>query len=341
MSQFCEALMTKTDIAAALQHPRRSLGDRHRSQSEKYVSLALDESGEVIADRAVNLEWGEQSARQAVLYDFTNPDNWSALVRVKTLLGDSTGIRSVLEDLFAVLGRKPEHIAQLENVDFLSNGIILLEASLEADPLDVDKWWQMISQSDGMLEDFSERVETLDLRDQRANVLFSRRIERVRESGYEEEFMTLSRLILSQRPSNHEAWTSLGRMHERRGEYSDAWLCYDQAQSFFPGKPVRDEFRTRMEKEIDGSKKTAWNPPGISQRMDFLRKMEEMASLESEEIIREVDDMESSGPLEIVHRLIAEERISEAFFKSRRLAAEGVEGAMEMYDELREMMGEG
>ena len=44
----------------------------------------------------------------------------------------------------------------------------------------------------------------------------------------------LSRLILAQRPSNHEAWTSLGRMHERRREYSDAWLCYDQAQSFFP-----------------------------------------------------------------------------------------------------------
>ncbi|MEE2626600.1 MAG: hypothetical protein VX708_05150, partial [Candidatus Thermoplasmatota archaeon] len=148
--------MTRTNIAEALQHPRRSLGDRHRSQSEKYVSLALDQRGEVIADRAVNLEWGEQSARQAVLYDFTNPDNWFALVRVKILLGDSAGIRAVLEDLFTVLGRKPEHIAQLENVDFLSNGTILLGASLEADPLDADKWWKMISQSDGMLEDFAD-----------------------------------------------------------------------------------------------------------------------------------------------------------------------------------------
>ena len=340
MSPFCEALMTRTNIAEALQHPRRSLGDRHRSQSEKYVSLALDQRGEVIADRAVNLEWGEQSARQAVLYDFTNPDNWFALVRVKILLGDSAGIRAVLEDLFTVLGRKPEHIAQLENVDFLSNGTILLGASLEADPLDADKWWKMISQSDGMLEDFADRMGSLDLSDGRANVLFSRRIERIRDSGHEEEFLTLSRLILAQRPSNHEAWTSLGKMHERRREYSDAWLCYDQAQSFFPGKPVRDEFRSRMEREIDGSKKTAWNPPGISQRIDFLRKMEEMASLDNGEIIQEADEKESHGPLDIIHQLIREERISEAFFKSRRLASEGVEGAMEMYEKLREMMGE-
>ncbi len=150
----------------------------------------------------------------------------------------------------------------------------------------------------------------------------------------------LSRLILAQRPSNHEAWTSLGRMHERRREYSDAWLCYDQAQSFFPGKPVRDEFRSRMEKEIDGSKKTAWNPPGISQRTDFLRRMEEMASLDNGAIIQEADEKESLGPLAIIHQLISEERIPEAFFKSRRLASEGVEGAMEMYEKLREMMGE-
>ena len=61
--------MSKQDISEALQHPRRSLGDRHRSQSEKYVSLALDGNGELIPERAVNLEWGEQSARQAVLYD--------------------------------------------------------------------------------------------------------------------------------------------------------------------------------------------------------------------------------------------------------------------------------
>ena len=102
--------MSDSDIADSLQHPRKSLGDRHRSQSQKYVNLALDENGHVIQERTVNLEWGEQSARQAVLHDFTNPENWKVLVRVKSLLGDSEGIRSVLEDLFSVLGRKPEQL---------------------------------------------------------------------------------------------------------------------------------------------------------------------------------------------------------------------------------------
>tara|TARA_B100000575_G_scaffold52283_2_gene39050 strand:+ start:28764 stop:29765 length:1002 start_codon:yes stop_codon:yes gene_type:complete len=332
--------MSKQDISEALQHPRRSLGDRHRSQSEKYVSLALDENGELIPERAVNLEWGEQSARQAVLYDFTNSENWSTLVRVKTILGDSEGIRAVIEDLFTVLGRKPEQLVQLEDVDFLSNGLVLLEGSLEADPLDPDKWWDMVSQSSDMLSEFSHRMGSLDLRDRRANVLFSRRIERIRDSGDEEQFMLLSRLVLAQRPSNHEAWTSLGRMHERRGEYSDAWLCYDQAQSFFPGKTVRDDFKSRMEGMLEGSEKTPWSPPGISQRVDFLKKMEDMASLDSEEYTFEEISIEKDDPLRAIDEMVEDGRISEAFFKSRRLASEGVEGAMQMYEKLKKTMEE-
>ena len=69
--------MSSSDIADSLQHPRRSLGDRHRSQSQKYVNLALDEEGRVIQERLVNLKWGEQSARQAVLHDFTNAEKIS------------------------------------------------------------------------------------------------------------------------------------------------------------------------------------------------------------------------------------------------------------------------
>ena len=111
--------MSSSDIADSLQHPRRSLGDRHRSQSQKYVNLALDEQGNVIQERLVNLEWGEQSARQAVLHDFTNAENWKVLVRVKSLLGDSEGIRSALEDLFSVLGRKPEQLKQLEHLSLI------------------------------------------------------------------------------------------------------------------------------------------------------------------------------------------------------------------------------
>ena len=247
--------MSSSDIADSLQHPRRSLGDRHRSQSQKYVNLALDEQGRVIQERLVNLKWGEQSARQAVLHDFTNAENWKVLVRVKSLLGDSEGIRSALEDLFSVLGRKPEHLKQLEHIDFLTSGYGLLLASLEADPLDPDVWWKMACESQDVLTEFLDRTSKLDLRDRRANLLFSRRIERIRDSGDEDQFIRLSKIILAQRPTNHEAWASLGRMHERRKVYSDAWLCYDEGQICFPSTTVRDEFKSRMEAELDGKGK--------------------------------------------------------------------------------------
>ena len=85
-NRSCEGQMTEKtdDVSARLQHPRRSLGNRHRSQSEKFLSLAG-------ADPK-NLDWAEQSARQAVLHDFTNPLNWRTLVQVKLKLGDESGI---------------------------------------------------------------------------------------------------------------------------------------------------------------------------------------------------------------------------------------------------------
>ena len=330
--------MSGSDIADSLQHPRRSLGDRHRSQSQKYVNLALDEQGNVIRERLVNLEWGEQSARQAVLHDFTNAENWKVLVRVKSLLGDSEGIRSVLEDLFSVLGRKPEHLMQLENIDFVTSGYGLLLASIEADPLDPDVWWNMACESQDILTEFLDRTSKLDLRDRRANLLFSRRIERIRDSGDEDQFIRLSKIILAQRPTNHEAWASLGRMHERRKEYSDAWLCYDQAQICFPVNRVRDEFRSRMEAELDGKGKKKWKSPGIDQRVDFLRKMEDMATPES--VYVNLEDDVDEDPIRKVEELVSEGKLSEAFFMTRRMAAKGVEGALEINQELRKKMEE-
>ena len=328
--------MSGSDIADSLQHPRRSLGDRHRSQSQKYVNLALDEQGHVIRERLVNLEWGEQSARQAVLHDFTNAENWKVLVRVKSLLGDSEGIRSVLEDLFSVLGRKPEHLMQLENIDFVTSGYGLLLASIEADPLDPDVWWNMACESQDILTEFLDRTSKLDLRDRRANLLFSRRIERIRDSGDEDQFIRLSKIILAQRPTNHEAWASLGRMHERRKEYSDAWLCYDQAQICFPVNRVRDEFRSRMEAELDGKGKKKWKSPGIDQRVDFLRKMEDMATPKS--VYVNLEDDVDEDPIRKVEELVSEGKLSEAFFMTRRMAATGVEGALEINQELRKKM---
>ena len=54
-----------------LQHPRRHLGNRYRSQAKKFVKLAtMDEN------RFVEKHWlGRAKCRQAILYDFTDEDN--------------------------------------------------------------------------------------------------------------------------------------------------------------------------------------------------------------------------------------------------------------------------
>ncbi|DAC30180.1 MAG TPA: hypothetical protein D7H74_02880, partial [Candidatus Poseidoniales archaeon] len=196
--------------------------------------------------------------------------------------------------------------------------------------------WNMACESQDILTEFLDRTSKLDLRDRRANLLFSRRIERIRDSGDEDQFIRLSKIILAQRPTNHEAWASLGRMHERRKEYSDAWLCYDQAQICFPVNRVRDEFRSRMEAELDGKGKKKWKSPGIDQRVDFLRKMEDMATPES--VYVNLEDDVDEDPIRKVEELVSEGKLSEAFFMTRRMAAKGVEGALEINQELRKKM---
>ena len=71
--------MRTADIGVSLQHPRRSLGNRHRSQAEKFYRLGEKDT--------TNLSWAEQSARQAVLHDFTHPDNWKILLKIVTVAG--------------------------------------------------------------------------------------------------------------------------------------------------------------------------------------------------------------------------------------------------------------
>jgi len=320
------------DMSRSLQHPRRSLGNRHRSQAEKFLSLAESE--------LQNLEWAEQSARQAVLHDFTNPQNWRILVQVKLQAGDDGGIRAVLNELFTILGRDPDALSQLDGVSMRESGSAILEASLMADPLDPDEWWATTLQSDKGLEAFIARVKTLDLTDQRANVLFSRRLERVRDNGMEEQYLGLSRIILAQRPNNHEAWAELGRMHERRGEFEQAWMCYDQAQTHFPGIEVRNQFRDRMGAKMDGEASKPWREPGISQHVDFLKRMQQLATSTVDENPNTVNDTEykSSDPLEEVHLMLSEERLAEAFFLARRMAAEGVIGAIDLMESIKEDM---
>ena len=114
--------MATRDIGARLQHPRRSLGNRHRSQAEKFLNW--------VESNSTNLHWAEQSARQAVLHDFTHPDKWRILLQTKVAASDADGIRSILDELFLILGRDPELLLQLDGLNMLEQGSDLLEAAI-------------------------------------------------------------------------------------------------------------------------------------------------------------------------------------------------------------------
>ena len=325
--------MTDVDINQKLQHPRRSLGNRHRSQAVKFLK---------ISEKSENLNWAEQSAKQAVLYDFTNPENWIILTKIKIIKGDIEGIRAVLKELFTILGRDPELLSQLKDINLIKNGMDLLNAGLKVDPLDPDKWAKEVVGNDEETQKFKNRVEKLDLRDIRANILFSRRIERLRDFNNEELFIHLSRIILAQRPSNHETWNELGKLHERRGEFDDAWFCYDQAQTYFPTIKVRDRYKKRMEAKMDGGATIPWKEPIVKNRVDFLKKMQDMSTpknfkgnLEDEQEQLEIDDYLKIATLR------EQGNLSGAFFLARQLAAEGDEEAKILVKEIMEEMNNG
>jgi len=325
--------MSASDIGASLQHPRRSLGNRHRSQASKFLKLSETEPS--------NLNWAEQSARQAVLHDFTHPDNWRILLEIKVRAQDVIGIRAVLDELFLILGRDPELLAQLDGVDLTGSAKTLLEGALAVDPLDPDAWWEKMSSAGGVVE-FIERIRKLDFADQRANILFSRRMERLLEDGYEDEYLELTGKLLAQRPSNYETWARMGRLHERRGEYDHAWFCYDQAQTHSPTLRSRDEFRERMEARIDGEGATPWKAPDIKDRVEFLSRMQNLATpasagVSSNEQLSEATETKESE-LNRAMRLADEGRHSEAFFIARRLAAEGDAEAQSFAESIREAM---
>ena len=311
-------------LSESLQHPRRSLGNRYRSQAEKFLRLGNDVD---------NLSWADQSAKQSVLYDFTNEENWRVLIRIKVLMGDSEGSRAVLSDLFSVLGRDPELMSQLSGIDIISSCEDLLEGAFLSDPLDPDKWWSGICDKPEELQGFSERLRTLDISDQRSNILYSRRLERLREGGYEEEFLDLSRILLSQRPTNHESWEQLGMLYEKREEYDEAWLCYDQANSVYPRSSARERFRERMESRVSGSVGKPWREPSISDRSQFLSRLVRLSRKEDHDDVRPSSDEEES---EVSHleALRQQGRNTEAFFLARRMAAQGVEGAKELVAEI-------
>ena len=88
---------------------------------------------------------------------------------------------------------------------------------------------------------------------------------------------------------------------------------------------------------MDGLDSRPWKEPGVSSRIDFLRRMESLAMPDSGGVFDEVDSEEDSvkDPLERVRLLHADGRLSEAFFVARRMAAEGVEGAWELAEGIK------
>ena len=334
-----------------LQHPRRNLGNRYRSQAQKFVRLAKSDPERSES----NYQWAEQNARQAILHDFTDERNWRCLSDIKVLLSDNDGLGIVLEDIFTVLGRDVNQFEKLKNLNYLEYGVELLEAAFNRDPLTADAWWDALvargggdSQSDEVLleiADFADRCRDLDFRDQRANIIYGRRIEQLRLQGFEDLFIELCRHLLAHRPSNHELWMQLGRLHERRKETDSAWSCYDHVQTLRPHLPARDEFLLRLTTSMDGGESQPWSGPKLQHRTAFLQQMESLTRR-----VRTVELTHSEGtvsevPEKLVHPdiakldvLIESNNISEAFFLARRLVASGEEWADSYLEKCRSLM---
>ena len=122
-------------------------------------------------------------------------------------------------------------------------------------------------------------------------------------------------------------------LYEKRQNYDEAWLCYDQANVVYPRSSARDRFRERMEDRIDGFTEKPWREPSISDRSQFLSRLGRLSRKESHDDIRQPIDEEN---LEVsrLEELRRQGRDSEAFFLARRMAAQGVEGAKELVTEI-------
>ena len=320
------------DLSSLIEHPRRNLGNRYRAQANRFVKLAKKDPERSLA----NYDWAEQNARQAILHDFTDEDNWRCLAKIKHLLGDGEGLEQTLRDLFTVLGRNPEHIDQLIGIDHLEFGLELLDAVFNRDPLDSKKWWKLIDGEslDANINDFSLRCKKLDFRDQRANIIFARRLQIMRENGRIEQFLDLSKYLLAHRPQNHELWMDLGRLHETRQEMGDAWLCYDQVQTLRPRSSARDLFLERMHTRMDDGSEMPWSGiPSVEDRTSFLQQMEKLASSVSTEEEAHIDEPEDEVTEDRdqskLKAMMENGNFQEAFFYARRLVAQGENWAEE------------
>ena len=311
----------------SINHPRRSLGNRYRTQALKFLEL--------VDENELNLQWAEKNARQSVLHDFMNDENWKVLLKIIILTDDEKAVRALFEDFFTILGRSPEQLSQLDGINILDSAEKIFESTLLVDPLNPDIWWMSVGNSKKTLNNFVKRMKTLDLTDYRANILFSRRLERLRKYSHEDIFLELSRFILAQRPNNYEAWNELGRMYERRQEFDLAWNCYDQANTHYPRGKILDMFKDRMNSRLNGGQISNWNIPKTTDRGIFLDKMRSLATPSNFEITEVGDDINDIDKINILR---SEGRVSEAFFLARKIALEGDEGALQLVNDLMEEM---
>lgn len=309
------------DSAGQLQHPRRNLGSRHRSQADRFIKLAKKDPER--SDQ--NMAWAEQNAQQAVLHDFTDERNWRCLAEIKHMLNDGDGLAMVLEDIFVVLGRDANQLEQLQGINHLDVGLELLEAAFLTDSLDPENWFEGLK--DNELELFTDRCKRLDFTDQRANVIYGRRLERIRSAGHVELFIELVKHLLAHRPANHELWMELGRLHEKRKEIDQAWLCYDHVQHLRPTQTVRDQFLIRLKMAMDGEDAIPWSGPSLETRADFLIKMKTLSANISEvpidEANVELEEIEIDSDLVRLQNLIEADEAAEAFFMARSLLTNG------------------
>jgi hypothetical protein len=96
-----------------------------------------------------------------------------------------------------------------------------------------------------------------------------------------------------------------------------------------------------MEAKMDGEKIIPWKEPMIKNRVDFLKKMEDMASPKNytenleeqkQEILNETSIYQKISDLRV------QKNLSGAFFLSRQLAAEGDERGIKLVKEIMEEM---
>jgi len=312
--------------------PRKSLGDRNRSQAHKFFKLSKKYS----AQRFENLEWAEQSARQSILYDYTNFQNWELLLVLKNELNDESGIYALLEDLLSVLGKDSELIEQLRSIDLIPSCFDLFSSILKREPLDADVWWDQIKNDEDKLEEFIERCKMMDFRDRRSNVIFGRRLERVRMHGLNDVFSELMPYLLSHRPDNYELWIELGKHHESLNDYKNAWMCYDQVLEFNP----RDNNKSRLSsilnkrfKNIDEIK------PNINDEFSFHSRLEKLTlTIKNTDVLDENEvPIEKVNELELkLKKLIETKNFQEGFFMARSLLSEGEKWVLPYFEKAKE-----